>query len=134
MEQTIAFVLGVLTVLAVAGVVSMFKTHGQVKDLYEEIEDLQKVFNELELDLNTTSDLLDRRIDQEIDRVSRLDEEQYKYIDSRTDKMESRLENEIARLVADVYSNMDARFNDNTAFVDKLYHQIEELNKNKKNK
>jgi len=134
MEQTIAFVLGVLTVLAVAGVVSMFKTRGQVKDLYEEIEDLQKVFNELELDLNTTSDLLDRRIDQEIDRVSRLDEEQYKYIDSRTDKMESRLENEIARLVADVYSNMDARFNDNTAFVDKLYHQIEELNKNKKNK
>ena len=134
MEQTIAFVLGVLTVLAVAGVVSMFKTRGQVKDLYEEIEDLQKVFNELELDLNTTSDLLDRRIDQEIDRVSRLDEEQYKYIDSRTDKMESRLENEIARLVADVYSNMDARFNDNTAFVDKLYHQIEELNKDKKNK
>jgi len=134
MEQTIAFVLGVLAVLAVAGVVSMFKTRGQVKDLYEEIEDLQKVINELELDLTTASDLLDRRIDQEIDRVDKLDEEQYKYIDSRTDKMESRLEDTIAKLVANVYSDMDAKFNDNTGFVDKLYHQIEDLTKKKKNK
>jgi hypothetical protein len=134
MEQTIAFVLGVLAVLAVAGVVSMFKTHGQVKDLYEEIEDLQKVINELELDLTTASDLLDRRIDQEIDRVDKLDGEQYKYIDSRTDKMESRLEDTIAKLIAGVYSDMDAKFNDNTGFVDKLFHQIDDLTKKKKNK
>ena len=126
MEQTIAFVLGVLTVLAVAGVVSMFKTRVQIKDLYAEIEDLQKVFNELEREIHRDNEMLDRRIDQEIDRVSRLDQEQCKYIDSRTDKMESRLENEIAQLVADVYSNMDARFNDNTAFVDKIYHTLEE--------
>ena len=134
MEQTIAFVLGVLAVLAVAGVVSMFKTRGQVKDLYEEIEDLQKVINELELDLTTASDLLDRRIDQEIDRVDVLDQEQYKYIDSRTDKMESRLEDTIAKLVANVYSDMDAKFNDNTGFVDGLFHQIQDLTKKKKNK
>ena len=126
MEQTIAFVLGVLTVLAVAGVVSMFKTRVQIKDLYAEIEDLQKVFNELEREIHRDNEMLDRRIDQEINRVDRLDQEQCKYIDSRTDKMESRLENEIAQLVADVYSNMDARFNDNTAFVDKLYHTLEE--------
>lgn len=130
MEQTIAFVLGVLTVLAVAGVVSMFKTRGQVKDLYEEIEDLQKVINELELDLTTASDLLDRRIDQEIDRVDKLDLEQYKYIDSRTDKMES----SFRKLVDSVCSDMDAKFNDNTGFVDKLFHQIEDLTKKKKNK
>ena len=126
MEQTIAFVLGVLTVLAVAGVVSMFKTRVQIKDLYAEIEDLQKVFNELEREIHRDNEMLDRRIDQEINRVDRLDQEQCKYIDSRTDKMESRLENEIAQLVADVYSNMDARFNDNTAFVDKIYHTLEE--------
>ena len=126
MEPTIAFVLGVLAVLALAGVVSMFKTRVQIKDLYAEIEDLQKVFNELEREIHRDSEMLDRRLDQEIDRVDRLDQEQYKYIDSRTDKMESRLENEIAQLVADVYSNMDARFNDNTAFVDKLYHTLEE--------
>jgi cell division protein FtsB len=126
MEPTIAFVLGVLAVLALAGVVSMFKTRVQIKDLYAEIEDLQKVFNELEREIHRDSEMLDRRIDQEIDRIDRLDQEQYKYIDSRTDKMESRLENEIAQLVADVYSNMDARFNDNTAFVDKLYHTLEE--------
>ena len=134
MEQTIAFVLGVLFVLAIAGVYNMFKTRGQVKDLYEEIEDLQKVINELELDLTTTGDSLNRRIDQEIDRVDKLDEEQYKYIDSRTDKMESRLEDTIAKLVANVYSDMDVKFNDNTGFVDKLFHQINDLTKKKKNK
>ena len=141
MEQTIAFVLGVLAVLAVAGVVSMFKTRGQVKDLYEEIGDLQKVINELELDLTNASDLLDRRIDQEIDRVDKLDEEmlllyeeQKKYIDSRTDKMESRLEDTISKLAANVYSDMDVRFNDNTGFVDGLHNSIADIKQKIKSK
>jgi len=134
MEQTIAFVLGVFTVLAIASVISMFRTRGQVNDLHEEIEYLQNTINELEREIHRDTDLLDRRIDGEIDRTDKMYETLYKYIDSRTDKMESRLEDVIAKLIADTYSVMDARFNDNTAFVDKLYHQIEELNQNKKNK
>ena len=90
MEQTTAFVLGVLSVLAIAGVYRMFKVAFRVKDLQEDIDDLRNVINEIEMDLGQTSDLLDRRIDGEIDRIDNLTEELYKYIDSRTDKMESR--------------------------------------------
>jgi peptidoglycan hydrolase CwlO-like protein len=90
MEQTAAFVLGVLSVLAIVGVYRMFKVAFRVKDLQEDIDDLRNVINEIEMDLGQTSDLLDRRIDGEIDRVDNSVEELYKYIDSRTDKMESR--------------------------------------------
>jgi len=88
MEQTTAFVLGVLSVLAIVGVYRMFKVAFRVKDLQEDIDDLRNVINEIEMDLGQTSDLLDRRIDGEIDRVDNSVEELYKYIDSRTDKME----------------------------------------------
>ena len=112
MEQTIAFVLGVLLVLALAGVYNMFKTKSQVKNLYREVEDLQYVINDIEAEAGKNEDQLHRRIDQEIDRVDKLIEDLYKYVDSRTDKMESRT---------------DSKFNDNTAFVDLMQHAIEKL-------
>ena len=135
MEQTIAFVLGVLSVLALVGVYNMFMTSRKVRELNNGIEYLTETIEDLERSLNNRNELIDRRIDQEIDRLNTMSKEIYKYIDSRTDKLESRLENEIARLVADVYSDMDARSNDNTGFVDKLFHQIADLSKTKtKNK
>ena len=90
MEQTIAFVLGVLSVLALVGVYRIVKVAFRVKDLQEDIDDIRCVINEIEADLGQTSDLLDRRIDGEIDRLDNITEELYKYVDSRTDKMESR--------------------------------------------
>lgn len=136
MEQTIAFVLGVLSVLALAGVYGMFKTRVQIKDLYTEIEDLQDVINELEREIHRDNEMLDRRIDQEIDRIDSVshtlhdyadtlnnhaqDEmnKLYAYIDSRTDKMADGISKHIA--------DINVKFNDNTAFVDKLHHMIEE--------
>jgi chromosome segregation ATPase len=123
MEQTIAFVLGVLSVLALAGVYGMFKTRVQIKDLYTEIEDLQNVINELEREIHRDNEMLDRRIDQEIDRFNKVsntlhdhtsDEmnKLYAYIDSRTDKMADGISKHIA--------DINTRFNDNTALVDKL--------------
>ena len=98
MEQTAAFVLGVLSVLAIAGVYRMFKVAFRVKDLQEDIDDVRDVINEIEMDLGQTSDLLDRRIDGEIDRIDNLTEELYKYIDSRTDKMESRCDSKFKEI------------------------------------
>jgi DNA-binding transcriptional regulator GbsR (MarR family) len=98
MEQTAAFVLGVLSVLAIAGVYRMFKVAFRVKDLQEDIDDVRDVVNEIEMDLGQTSDLLDRRIDGEIDRIDNLTEELYKYIDSRTDKMESRCDSKFKEI------------------------------------
>ena len=126
MEQTIAFVLGVFVVLALAGVASMFKTRGQIKDLYAEIEDLQNLINELDRDINRDSEMLDRRIDQEIDRVDKSNEDLYKYIDSRTDKMADSISKHIAEI--------HAKLEENTSFtnltqkaIDKLQHQLAEL-------
>jgi len=98
MEQTAAFVLGVLSVLAIVGVYRMFKVAFRVKDLQEDIDDVRDVVNEIEMDLGQTSDLLDRRIDGEIDRIDNLTEELYKYIDSRTDKMESRCDSKFKEI------------------------------------
>lgn len=136
MEQTIAYVLGVLSVLALAGVYSMFKTRVQIKDLYTEIEDLQNVINDLEREIHRDNEMLDRRIDQEIDRIDNISHKLhdyadtlnnhthdemnklYAYVDSRTDKMADGISKHIA--------DINTKFNDNTAFVDKLYHMIEE--------
>ena len=112
MEQILTFALGVLLVLAVAGVYNMFKTSKQVKKLTEE-----SVNKEREYEDNFR--LLDIRIDQEIDRINRIYEELLKYTDSRTDKLESRI---------------DTRFNDNTAFIDGLFHTVDAIKSKLKKK
>ena len=137
MEQTIAFVLGVLAVLALAGVYNMFKTSVQVNGLCAEIEDLNHRIDDLEREIQKDNEMLDRRIDQEIDRIDSVSHKLhdyadtlnnhthdemnklYAYVDSRTDKMADG----ISKHIADIY----AKFNDNTAFVDKLYHTVEEI-------
>jgi len=100
MEQLLIYGLGVLTVLALAGVVSMFKSQRQIAALQDRVE------------------YLERRVDQETEdlhKSQRADfDEVYRYIDSRTDRMESRI---------------DARFNDNTAFVDGIFHTVDKLKK-----
>ena len=135
MEQIIAFVLGVLLVATPVVVYNMFRTSRKLRVLRNDVEYLTEVIEDLERSLENRNELIDRRIDQEIDRLNVTSDKIYKYIDSKTDKVESRLENEIARLVADLHSDMDSRSNENAGFVDKLFHQIADLGKSKsKNK
>ena len=100
MEQLLIYGLGVLTVLALAGVVSMFKSQRQIAALQTQVE------------------YLERRVDEETKNLhesQRYDfDEVYRYVDSRTDRMESRI---------------DTRFNDNTAFVDGIFHTVDKLKK-----
>ena len=96
MEQLLIYGLGVLTVLALAGVVSMFRSQRQIAALQSQVE------------------YLERRVDEEIRDVRSDFDEVYKYVDSRTDRMESRI---------------DTRFNDNTAFVDGIFHTVDKLKK-----
>ena len=134
MEQIIAFVLGVLLVAAPVVVYSMFRTSRKLRVLRNDVEYLTEVIEDLERNFENRNELIDRRIDQEIDRLNVTSDKLYKHIDSKTDKVESRLENEIARLVADLHSDMDSRSNENAGFVDKLFHQIADLGKSKKQK
>ena len=84
MEQILAFVLGVSAALLVWGVVVAFKTASKVKDLERAISGNQ--------DWITQNDqLVNRRIDQEIDRVDQIYNECIRYVDSRVDKLEAKL-------------------------------------------
>ena len=134
MEQIIAFVLGVLLVAIPIAVYGMFRTSRKLRVLRNDVEYLTEVIEDLERSFENRNELIDRRIDQEIDRLNVTSDKIYKYIDSRTDKIESRIVAAIDDLEEKMYSDMNARFNDNTGFVDKLFHQIADLGKNKKQK
>ena len=84
-EQILAFVLGVGSVFLIWGVAVAFKTSSKVKELTKYVIDIQTI-------MNRNEELLNRRVDQEIDRVNQLHTESIKYIDSRVDKLEAKLE------------------------------------------
>lgn len=132
MEQIIAFVLGVLLVAIPIAVYGMFRTSRKLRVLRSDVEYLTEVIEDLERSFESRNELIDRRIDQEIDRLNVTSDKIYKYIDSRTDKIESRIVAAIDDLEEKMYNDMNARFNDNTGFVDKLFHQIADLGKSKK--
>jgi septation ring formation regulator EzrA len=84
MEQILAFVLGVGAVAFVWVVVVAFRTAKQVAALKA---------NEIEITswIQRNDELVNRRIDQEIDRVNRLHSDCISFTDSRVDKLEQKL-------------------------------------------
>ena len=84
MEQILAFVLGVSAALLVWGVVVAFKTASKVKELEKQ---LQALYTKL----SQRDELVNRRIDQEIDRVDQIYKECISYTDSRVDKLEAKI-------------------------------------------
>ena len=84
MEQILAFVLGVGTVLLVWGVVVAFKTAKKVNDINMTINDIYQVIRE-------NNEMINRRIDQEIDRVDQIYRECISHTDSRVDRLESKI-------------------------------------------
>jgi biopolymer transport protein ExbB/TolQ len=122
--ETLYFILGALSVVTSIAILRVFMIK---KELKEFTNDRLK---RAELYFDESTDMLDRRIDQEIDRVDRIEsklfehidkldsdrykklEEIYTYIDSRTDKLENRIE---------------TKFKDNTSFVDNIFHELNSL-------
>jgi len=97
MEQILAFVLGAGAVVLIWGVVVAFKTARRVKELEIINQDL------IERDL-----AVHRRIDQEIDRTGKMNNELertmgteikdiYSTIDSRLDKLEQKLSKQVIK-------------------------------------
>ena len=84
METLVTFGLGAFMVLIILGIVVVFKLVKQVKGLTSKIK-------EIEHWLSQSEELLNRRIDQEIDRVNKMDTDVYSFIDSRLDKLENKL-------------------------------------------
>ena len=122
--ETLYFILGALSVVTLVAILRVFMIK---KELKEFTNDRLK---RAELYFDESTDMLDRRIDQEIDRVDRIEgklfehidkldadrykklEEIYTYIDSRTDKLENRIQ---------------TKFNDNASFVDNIFHELNSL-------
>ena len=84
MEQILAFVLGAGAGVLVWGVVVAFRTARKVSNIEISINDIYQLIRERD-------ELVNRRIDQEIDRVNQIKDSLYSYSDSRVDKLESKI-------------------------------------------
>jgi DNA polymerase II small subunit/DNA polymerase delta subunit B len=100
--ETLSFAFGMLTMIGllfavaiVMGIVKGNKNENQINELKDHIQDLDRTFHEKVSDCNRWLDertlMVDRRVDQEIDRTNRNHEDVIKYIDSRIDKLETKL-------------------------------------------
>jgi hypothetical protein len=87
MEQILAFVLGVGAVAFVWAVVVAFKTAKKVNDINMAINDIYQVIREYD-------GLVNRRIDQEIDRTDLIYTNVLSTLDSRLDKLEAKITKE----------------------------------------
>jgi len=84
MEQILAFILGVSVVTFIWVVVITFKTASKVRELEKGILGTQDWINQ-------NDQLVNRRIDQEIDRVDQTHRGCIRYIDSRINKLEVKI-------------------------------------------
>lgn len=84
MEQILAFVLGVSIALFVWGVMVVFKTAKLAKQNEQSIRNIEEW-------ISRNDEMVNRRIDQEIDRVNTLQMDSIRYTDSRVDKLEAKL-------------------------------------------
>ena len=83
MEQILAFVLGVSAVAFIWVVVVVFKTAKLAK------QNEQSILNTEQCILRN-DELVNRRMDQEIDRVNNLHTDSIRYTDSRVDKLDAK--------------------------------------------
>jgi hypothetical protein len=84
MEQILAFVLGIGIAAFVWAVVVVFRTSKLAK------QNEQSILN-IEQWVSRNDELINRRIDQEIDRVNNLHQDSISFTDSRVDKLEAKL-------------------------------------------
>ena len=86
METLVTFSLGAGAVLIILGIVAVVRLVTQVKELAEAV-------SVLELEVSQNEQLINRRVDQEIDRVDQIYTNILSIIDSRLDKLEAKITN-----------------------------------------
>ena len=86
METLVTFGLGAGAVLIILGIVAVVR-------LVNQVNDLEKIVMDLDIVINQNEQMLNRRIDQEIDRVDNITSNIYSAIDSRLDKLETKITN-----------------------------------------
>ena len=86
METLVTFGLGAGAVLIILGIVAVVR-------LVNQVNDLEKIVMDLDIVISQNEQMLNRRIDQEIDRVDSITSNIYSAIDSRLDKLETKITN-----------------------------------------
>ena len=89
--ETLSFILGVAAVVAIAMVAVMFRVYREVERLKSNAQEYEKWLNEIERQIGERENVVHQRIDQEIDRVNRYHDEIHRIMDSRFDKFENKI-------------------------------------------
>lgn len=111
-EQILAFVLGAGAVACVWVILAVFKTTRKLKKLEENQLSIFDIIEKLQIAIRRENLEIHQRIDQEINRTNELHVDSIKHIDSRVDKLDSKIE---------------AKFNDIFSFDEKKSFEINEL-------
>jgi hypothetical protein len=83
MEQILALLLGASAVILIGVIVLVFRTRNKVNTLSNLIDDVLT-------EIHTNDNLVNRRIDAQIDFTTNLHKESLSYTDSRVDKLETK--------------------------------------------
>ena len=94
MEQILAFAIGVGAALLVWGVVAAFKAVNRLNEVEGLLGDLEQAYDIMDRKIDERDQLSNQRIDEEINRTDRLITDIYSTIDSRFDKFEARVTKE----------------------------------------
>ena len=84
MAEILAFVLGISIVLLIVGAMLLVKT-------IKKVEELDSRINDNIYEARQNYELINKRIDQEIDRVNNLYRDSISFTNSRVDKLEAKL-------------------------------------------
>ena len=91
----ISFSLGIGSVVFIASVIIAVLSFVKLAELNKQINELETKYseqiNEIIRMIDTNSELDNRRIDREIDRTDKMIDDIYRTIDSKLDKLESKL-------------------------------------------
>jgi hypothetical protein len=89
--ETLSFILGIAAGLVIFGVVVMFRMNQSLNKLKTTLRGHEDALQSLDRDISQRDELINRRVDAEIDRTSKIYDEIYRYIDSRLDKLETKV-------------------------------------------
>tara|TARA_B100000927_G_C16290548_1_gene399308 strand:- start:119 stop:517 length:399 start_codon:yes stop_codon:yes gene_type:complete len=124
--ETIYFILGALSVVTLVAVLGVFKIKRELEEFStRKVEALGKDFFD-------STDMIERRIDQEIDRVNNIEDKLYEYIDHVKDECESSREDlykHIDSRIDKLEARFDSRFTDHASFVDGILNSVDKVKK-----
>ena len=91
MEQILGFALGVGAVAFVWVVAVAFKAANRLNEVEGLLKDLEQAYDIMDRKIYERDQLINQRIDQEIDRVDLIYRECISHTDSRLDKLEAKI-------------------------------------------